>query len=508
MKIRTRLLLLILPTVFAVILSISFLTYYTWYHETISYFSASLEAIALSCAEIIDAEGHDWIAKHKKDPDILQTKLYQKYVRALKNVRQKLPVTSIYTVKIEPVHTGDPVLQNESVNKKNRVFDGKDPSLAFRQVYILDTGSLTDEPFHPPGDEDFSESGEVAVYSSKQPFVTPIYQAKYSGMRFMTAFAPIINAQGDVVGLVAADLSLEVLDRKARETQGLIVLGALLTVILIMIGVAFIANNISQPVEQLKNAALRLAAGNYGKKIEVHGPQEITELANTLNTMSECLREHLARLEENSLLREKMIGEVECVRILQTKLLQGIAESFFHSEIRLKAVGITVRAAQKAMCLEIVTNRESEVKLLLKEANFIGFDGIYELITQSEMTSFIELQITKKDTFWKLEENSTNMPKPLIWSAKNSELIAAQNGRLLEIGDFVILVSTSLDELIRQEATVQHSFWRVFRHFAEEGIDACATLLTNDLAYLAQKYELRSPLQAVLLQIQPPENYV
>ena len=67
MKIRTRLLLLILPTVFAVILSISFLTYYTWYHETISYFSDSLEAIALSCAEIIDADGHEWITTPASD---------------------------------------------------------------------------------------------------------------------------------------------------------------------------------------------------------------------------------------------------------------------------------------------------------------------------------------------------------------------------------------------------------------------------------------------------------
>ena len=502
MKIRTRLLLLILPTVLAVVLSISFLSYYTWYQETLSNFKDSLEAIVVSSAEIIDADGIVWLSHHEKDPNILQNKLYLKYVRALKNVRQKLPVTSIYAIKIEPVRLGEPVLRKSPISKTNRVNEGKDPTLAFRQVYILDTGSLNEEPFHPPGDEDFSESGEIKVYQTKLPFVTQVYKAKSSGMKFMTGFAPILNAHGDVVALVAADLSLEVLDIKAHEAQGFILLGALLTVLLIMIGVAFIANNISQPVEQLKNAALTLAAGNYGKKIEVHGPQEIIELANTLNTMSECLREHLTRLEENSLLREKMIGEVECVRILQAKLVQGVAENFSHPELQLRAISITARAPHKAMVLEILENKQSQVSLRFREANFLGFDGIYELIQGKEATSFVQITLTKELNVWSLDELISDMPLPVIWSAKRSEIITARNGAKLEENDFVIILNTSLDRLIRHEGSIHHSFTRVFRHFAEDGIDAFTTLLANELVFLSQKHELRSPLQAICLQIQ------
>ncbi len=287
----------------------------------------------------------------------------------------------------------------------------------------------------------------------------------------------------------------------------LIVFGALLTVILVMIGVAVIANTISQPVEQLKNAALTLAAGNYGKKIEVKGPQEITELANTLNTMSECLREHLTRLEETSLLREKMIGEVECVRILQSKLLQGIAESFTHPEISIRAIAMSVRQAQKTMCLEIAQVSDTNVKLKLKEANFVGFDGIYELMTQVENSSFIELSLTKQGHTWKFEDEVMAMPQPLVFSVQNAKLTNAKNGTVLQKFDFALLISSNLDELIQQESSVHQSLERVFRHFAEDGIDACTTLLTGELAFLAQKYELRTPLQAVLLQIQPQELY-
>ncbi|MDB6082105.1 MAG: hypothetical protein JWO53_1377 [Chlamydiia bacterium] len=503
MKIRSRLLLLILPTVLGVILSISFLSYLTWYHELLSQFNASLETIVVSSSEIIDGENHEWLADHLHDPDIIKSKSYQKYVRALKRITKELPVTSIYTVKIESVRIGEPVLINHPISEQNRIYDGKDKSLAYRQIYIIDTGSLDNEPFHPPGDEDFSESGEVKVYTTKQPYVTPIYKAKSSGMRYMTAFAPIINKHGDVVALVAADLSLEVLDSKAHETQGFILLGALATVFLIMIGVVFIANNISQPVEQLKNAALTLAAGNYGKKIEVHGPQEITELANTLNTLSECLREHLSRLEESSLLREKMVGEVECLRLLQTKLIQGVAENFSHPHIQIKAIGIAGRAPDKAAVLEILKNKETAIELRFKEANFIGFDGIYELIQGQEVSAFIQLSLTQKDkstNSWLLDYQYAHMPQPMIWSVKNSEISSAAPHTLIENNDFLILVNNSLDKLLHEESVSKQWFSRVFRHFADEGMDGCMALLSNELAFLAKRYEVRAPLQAICIQ--------
>lgn len=295
--------------------------------------------------------------------------------------------------------------------------------------------------------------------------------------------------------------SLEVIDRKAHETEEIILLGAAATIILIMIGVAFIAKNISHPVEQLKNAALTLAAGNYGKKIEVKGPQEITELANTLNIMSECLREHLQRLQESSLLREKMIGEVECVRILQSKLVQDIAESFSHPVFCMKSISISSKIPNKASVLEITENREKSITLRFKESNLPGFEGIYELIQAKETVPYpkIELSLSAENTHWQLNYRASFMPAPLIWSAKKSEIHYAKNGSSIEANDFIILVNPSLNELIQGDDKVHHWFSRVFHHFAEEGIDACSQLLTNELAFLSKRHEPRTCLQAICI---------
>ena len=69
--------------------------------------------------------------------------------------------------------------------------------------------------------------------------------------------------------------------------------------------VFLIADRISKPVRQLNQAALEIAAGEYETNIDVKGPKEIVELAHTLNTMSECLVEHMSRLRESSLIRKE-----------------------------------------------------------------------------------------------------------------------------------------------------------------------------------------------------------
>ena len=102
-------------------------------------------------------------------------------------------------------------------------------------------------------------------------------------------------------------------------------------ILLLVVGIVFIiADHISKPVRQLNRAALEIAAGDYEANIRVEGPKEIMELAHTLNTMSQCLVEHMSRLKESSLIRERMYGEYECSLLLQYYMLQHVIEDFSH----------------------------------------------------------------------------------------------------------------------------------------------------------------------------------
>ena len=151
--------------------------------------------------------------------------------------------------------------------------------------------------------------------------ISPIYTSE-KGEQLMTGYAPIFDQNGHAMGLMAADINVDLIDKKFQESLLLIILCAGATIFIMVVTLFIIANKISRPVQKLNNSALAIAAGQYGESVQIKGPKEIAELANTLSTMSECLHENINRLKENSLLRERMYGEYECAMLLQHQMLQ------------------------------------------------------------------------------------------------------------------------------------------------------------------------------------------
>ncbi|EKE08475.1 MAG: hypothetical protein ACD_17C00149G0003, partial [uncultured bacterium] len=227
MKIRTRLLLFLLPTLVCSIALVSILLSYNWYREIVEGFQTRLKAAVITTAMLQPSE------------------------ETLKIIRDRLEVTDLYHVP-------------------------------------LNTPNIDTIP--------------------KQLHITPIYKAK-DGNKVMTGFAPIHDSNGHISGLMAADINVSLIDNKFHESLYLILICAGVTILIVVATLFVIANKISIPVARLNNSALAIAAGQYGESIPVRGPKEIVELANTLNTMSECLHENINRLKDNSFLRERMYGE-------------------------------------------------------------------------------------------------------------------------------------------------------------------------------------------------------
>lgn len=59
-----------------------------------------------------------------------------------------------------------------------------------------------------------------------------------------------------------------------------------------------LAGNIAKPVQNLKNAAAKVAEGNFTKVIEINSNDEVEELAQTFNKMSESLSNYVERLKD------------------------------------------------------------------------------------------------------------------------------------------------------------------------------------------------------------------
>lgn len=278
--------------------------------------------------------------------------------------------------------------------------------------------------------------------------------------------------------------------------------------LLLVIGTVFlIADRISKPVRQLNQAALEIAAGDYEANIEVQGPKEIVELAHTLNTMSQCLVEHMSRLRESSLIRERLYGEYECALLLQHYMLQKVIDSFNNPHIRMRLISIPLSPLQKGLFLKIDRPSSSDLMVTLLEAQEQGFAGLFQLnqwahLPHEELKnkSFIECQFV--DHYNILRYHTHSLLPPLVWSVKSQQFKEGDCQEIpLQNRDMVFLYNSSVIEQFETEEAIKAWFARVLRHFAEDGLDTIHTMLTNELTFLAKKLHVKRNFKIIALQM-------
>jgi len=513
MTIRSRLLFLLIPPLIAFLILIACFFYFNWSQEIVESFRSRLQSIVIATAQVIPSEEVEWIVKHIQQPKLASDPTYQAYRQQLVSLKQKLPIFNLYVVQIEPVREGEYVLSDDPQNPSNVRYQGSDPQNAFRQVILIDAGDSPDSPINQPGEYDFSETDERQVYLTKKTFVTPIYQTRKTKERFISAYAPILNQQGEVIALLGADVGMKEVDKKLYHAWLAIFLGAGLTLLLLTATVSYIAYRISKPVQQLNQAALEIAAGDYEANIHVKGPKEIEELANTLNTMSECLVEQISRLRESSVVRERMYGEYECGLFLQHYMLQKVVDQFSqlqHPALTLRLISMPFSSIQKGLLLT-TQSADNSFALTLMEAKEPGFAGLYELnqsahclLKDLKEEAYTHCEWTKD--YNQLHTSVQDMMPPLIWSMATQQFIPFNQVMTLHPQDMIFLFNSGVIEQFEGVEGVKNWLGRVLRHFSEDGLDAIQTMLTQELSFLAKKQQAKYSLQILSIQMKMPAN--
>jgi HAMP domain-containing protein len=512
MTIRSRLLSLLLPTLTAFVALIALFFYFNWSHEILNSFKSRLQSIVIATSQSINPNEIDWIQAHLQESNLKENPTYQLYQQQLIQLKQKLPILNLYIVKIEPVKEGERVLLNDPPTPSTEIYRGTNQENAYRQVFLIDASDPKNNSGNAPGDLDFSETEEHQIYFNKKTFVTPIYEARKTQERFMSAYAPILNVKGEVIALLGADVSMNEIDRKLQNALWMISLGTCLTISMIIITVFLIADRISKPVQQLNQAALNIAAGNYEANVQVKGPKEIVELANTLNTMSECLVENISRLRESSLIRERMYGEYECARLMQYYMLQREVENFRHPHLLIRALSLNLSPIQKGVLLKWNERSSEQSRLALIEAKEPGFSSLFELNASTCLPlndlvdyPFIDCQFLHHDSI--LRYHQQQLFPPLVWSVHSKKWIKGENHEIsLHHQDMIFLYNSGLIEQFEHLENIEAWFSKVLRHFAEDGLDTIHTMLKNELNFLAKKEHVKRNFHIVGIQMNIPEQ--
>lgn len=102
---------------------------------------------------------------------------------------------------------------------------------------------------------------------------------------------PVLDNQ-HVSGVLQARFSLADIHHRIVAAQRLVlVYVALYGGVLLLFGIYLLGRTVVTPVRRLMTASARVAAGNLDQPLDLKGPKEILELADSFNTMQEALKE-------------------------------------------------------------------------------------------------------------------------------------------------------------------------------------------------------------------------
>lgn len=264
---------------------------------------------------LIDGDKHSQIKPEITSQDTL---VYKEIKEALKKIRDTDPlIDSVYTVV--------------KTQRKNS------------WLFVVDSGdrkgitSYCGEPY------DVSNLPEMQLAFDLPSVDKELTHDKWGV--WLSGYAPIYNSQGKVVAAIGLDISAESIRGMqlllAKKILWVLILGIIISLLMSWL----IARGITQPLHSLTLGVREVGRGNLEKKVSVKSRDEVQELANAFNKMTDGLREAQEKLQRNYLntiqslaraLEAKdpyLKGHSERVRDYAVKLAKGLGLA--NSEIKL-----------------------------------------------------------------------------------------------------------------------------------------------------------------------------
>ncbi|MBQ7429178.1 MAG: hypothetical protein IJV29_05880 [Butyrivibrio sp.] len=147
---------------------------------------------------------------------------------------------------------------------------------------------------------EFTDGMQAAL--SSDGYVSSTIRRNESGVNYITAYAPITNNDGETVGILGIDYVVDELVSSLRaivETIGLI--GLILSIVGAIISV-ILANGIANGLSKVDKKINDLVSnnGDLTQKIEVKGNDEVSDIADSINSLLEYIREVVSSIYSSS----------------------------------------------------------------------------------------------------------------------------------------------------------------------------------------------------------------
>ncbi len=142
---------------------------------------------------------------------------------------------------------------------------------------------------------------------------------------YISAYEPIKNIDDQIIGILYVGMLEKPYIDLRNEVMAKFVGMAILSVILLLVILFFITSSIIQPLQQMVNATKKIADGNLNHKVKINFQDEVGQLGDSFNQMTENLKKANEKLIQWGKTLEKRVEE-------RTKELQEIQDSLIRSE--------------------------------------------------------------------------------------------------------------------------------------------------------------------------------
>lgn len=124
------------------------------------------------------------------------------------------------------------------------------------------------------------------------------YAAMDNDKRVYINVQPIQSQTGEtVIGVLYVKSNLESKYQEITNTASIFFTASIIAGAISIIVTVLIARSITKPIEEMREQALRIARGDYTGKVQVYGKDELGQLAETFNQLSERIEEAQETME-------------------------------------------------------------------------------------------------------------------------------------------------------------------------------------------------------------------
>ena len=186
----------------------------------------------------------------------------------------------------------------------------------------------TDQLEHAMKQSDMADKVKVIlndIYAGKS-FQSQIFHPYYKEHVILVG-VPYLDPLTGNKGAILMTEPLSGFERFLRNVYIYVIIVGIIAIIFSLFLVRRLSRIIIMPVEKMKDVAKAMASGDYSKRVEVMGEDEIAELGEALNSLGKDLDEYVAKMERTEKIRRDFVANVSHELRTPITIIRGYNEA-------------------------------------------------------------------------------------------------------------------------------------------------------------------------------------